>query len=92
MVKFFDKCKEVANGTKDKFVPTKNEAKDMAKSSASSSRSLSKKYFEEGAVGTETVRKNDPMTEYRRNKPMTPAKIIEHGPTAAVKEIQAIRR
>ena len=87
MGKFIDMIKEKAKGTKDKFVNTKKEAKDMAKSStSSSSRSGSKKEFEEGAAGTEIGRKEDPLVEYRRNEPMTPAKIIEHEPTAVKRD------
>lgn len=52
MVKFFDKFKEMTKEAKDKFVNTKNEAKDMAKSS-NSARSGSKRQFEEGSAGTE---------------------------------------
>ena len=86
MVKFFDKFKEMAKGTKDKFVVTKNEAKDMAKSSTRSSISGSKRDFEEGVSGTEKGRKDDPLTEYRSNEPMMPAKIMEHEPTAVKRD------
>jgi hypothetical protein len=82
MVKFFDKFKEMTKGAKDKFAVTKNEAKDMAKSSTRSSSTGSQRDFEEGVSGTEKGRKDDPLTEYRTNEPMTPAKIIEHEPTA----------
>jgi hypothetical protein len=82
MVKFFDKFKEMTKGAKDKFAVTKNEAKDMAKSSTRSSSTGSQRNFEEGVSGTEKGRKDDPLTEYRTNEPMTPAKIIEHEPTA----------
>ena len=42
---------------------------------------------EEGAAGTEIGRKDDPLTEYRENEPMTPAKIKEHEPTAVKREM-----
>jgi hypothetical protein len=87
MGKFIDMIKEKAKGTKDKFVNTKKEAKDMAKSSTSSSYSSgSRREFEEGPVGTDIGRKDDPLIEYKRNEPMTPAKIIEHEPTAVKRD------
>lgn len=86
MVKFFDKFKEMTKEAKDKFVNTKNEAKDMAKSSTRSTRSGSKRQFEEGSAGTEVEIKDDPLTEYRSNEPMTPSKIIEHEPTAVKRD------
>ncbi|MGN6614152.1 MAG: hypothetical protein ACTHKC_03835 [Candidatus Nitrosocosmicus sp.] len=86
MVKFFDKFKEMTKEAKDKFVNTKNEAKDMAKSSTNSTRSGFKRQFEEGSAGTEVGMKDDPLTEYRSNEPMTPSKIIEHEPTAVKRD------
>jgi len=43
--------------------------------------------FEEGAAGTETNRQDDPLNEYRKKEPMTPAKINEHEPTAVKREM-----
>lgn len=43
--------------------------------------------YEEGAAGTEIGRNDDPLTEYRKNEPMTPAKIKEHEPTAVKREM-----
>ncbi len=43
--------------------------------------------YEEGAPGTETKRKDDPLKEYREAEPMTPAKIKEHEPTAVKREM-----
>ena len=43
--------------------------------------------YEEGAPGTETQRKDDPLKEYREKEPMTPAKIKEHEPTAVKREM-----
>ena len=87
MGKFIDMIKEKVKGIRDKFVNTKKEAKDMAKSSTSSSSSSgSKREFEEGPAGTDLGRKDDPLIEYERNEPMTPAKIIEHEPTAVKRD------
>jgi hypothetical protein len=44
--------------------------------------------YEEGAPGTETKRKDDPLKEYRDKEPMTPAKIKEHEPTAVKREME----
>src|SRR5688500_748754 len=44
--------------------------------------------YEEGAPGTETKRKDDPLKEYREKEPMTPAKIKEHEPTAVKREVE----
>lgn len=44
------------------------------------------KTFEEGAAGTKTQRKDDPIKEYEANEPMSPAKISEHEPTAVKRE------
>ena len=43
--------------------------------------------YEEGAPGTETGRRDDPIKEYREKEPMTPAKIKEHEPTAVKREM-----
>ncbi len=43
--------------------------------------------YEEGAPGTETKRKDDPLNEYREKEAMTPAKIKEHEPTAVKREM-----
>jgi hypothetical protein len=44
--------------------------------------------YEEGAPGTETKRKDNPLNEYREKEPMTPAKIKEHEPTAVKREME----
>src|SRR5215207_9798587 len=44
--------------------------------------------YEEGAPGTETKRKDDPLKEYREKEPMTHAKIKEHEPTAVKREME----
>jgi hypothetical protein len=43
--------------------------------------------YEEGAPGTETGRREDPLTSYREKEPMTPAKIKEHEPIAVKREM-----
>ena len=43
--------------------------------------------YEEGAPGTETKRKDDPLKEYREKEAMTPAKIKEHEQTAVKREM-----
>ena len=52
----------------------------------SSSSSAEERIYEEGKSGTEIGRKDDPLTEYRENEPMTPAKIKEHEPTAVKRD------
>jgi len=42
--------------------------------------------YEEGAQGTETGRKDDPLTEYREKEAMTPSKEKEHEPTAVKRD------
>ena len=43
--------------------------------------------YEEGAAGTKSDRKKDPLKEYDEKEPMTPAKIKEHEPTAVKREM-----
>jgi hypothetical protein len=43
--------------------------------------------YEEGASGTKTKRKDDPLTEYREKEAMTPEKIKEHEPRAVKREM-----
>jgi hypothetical protein len=43
--------------------------------------------YEQGAAGTDTGIKDDPLTSYREKEPMTPAKIKEHEPTAVKREM-----
>jgi hypothetical protein len=42
--------------------------------------------FEEGAAGTKTDRKKDPLKEYDEKEAMSPAKEKEHEPTAVKRE------
>jgi hypothetical protein len=55
---------------------------------ATTSMSDQDRQYEEGAPGTETKRKDDPLKEYRDKEPMTPAKIKEHEPTAVKREME----
>jgi hypothetical protein len=41
---------------------------------------------EEGAAGTRTDRKKDPLKEYDEKEPMSPAKVKEHDPTAVSRD------
>jgi hypothetical protein len=43
--------------------------------------------YEQGAAGTDSGIKDDPLTSYREKEPMTPAKIKEHEPTAVKREM-----
>ena len=45
--------------------------------------------YEEGAPGTETKRKDNPLNEYREKEAMTTAKIKEHEPSAVKREMTA---
>ncbi len=74
--------KDKLKGVKDKVMGAGGDAKDTVTGSGSSSGA-----YEEGAPGTETGRKDDPLTSYREKEPMTPAKIKEHEPTAVQREM-----
>jgi|ERR671932_521302 hypothetical protein len=43
--------------------------------------------YEEGAAGTKSDRKRDPLKEYDEKEAMSPAKIKEHEPTAVKREM-----
>jgi hypothetical protein len=43
--------------------------------------------YEEGAAGTKSDRKKDPLKEYDEKEAMSPAKIKEHEPTAVKREM-----
>jgi|SRR5918995_1833560 hypothetical protein len=76
--------KDKLKGVKDKAVGAGEGAKDKVTGSNQDNTSTSRGTgaYEEGAPGTETGRKDDPLTSYREKEPMTPAKIKEHEPTA----------
>jgi hypothetical protein len=73
--------KDKLKGVKDKVKGAGEDAKGTV-SSRDTSTSGGTGTYEEGAPGTETGRKDDPLTSYRDKEPMTPAKIKEHEPTA----------
>jgi hypothetical protein len=72
--------KDKLKGVKDKMTGAGEDAKDTATGRDRTSGGTGA--YEEGAPGTETGRKDDPLTSYREKEPMTPAKIKEHEPTA----------
>ena len=76
--------KDKLKGVKDKVVGAGEGTKDTVTGSNQEDTSTSggTGAYEEGAPGTETGRKDDPLTSYRDKEPMTPAKIKEHEPTA----------
>jgi hypothetical protein len=85
--------KDKLKGVKDKVAGAGEDAKDTVtgrdrdednRYPSSSGRTSE---YEEGAPGTETGRKDDPLTSYREKEPMTPAKIKEHEPTAVKREM-----
>jgi hypothetical protein len=82
MGKIMKKLKGIVTGTKDRV---KDAGEVTQKKMASSSRDSG--VYEQGAAGTETAIKDDPLTEYREKEPMTPAKIKEHEPTAVKREM-----
>jgi hypothetical protein len=84
MGEIIDKVKEKAKDVKDKVVDTTKDVEGKTKDTVDSkSSSLNEeRIYEEGRPGTEIGRKDNPLTEYRENEPMTPSKIKEHEPTA----------
>ncbi|MCC2648030.1 MAG: hypothetical protein K0S67_397 [Nitrososphaeraceae archaeon] len=84
MGKLMDKVKGTVTGAKDKVKDVGETTKDKVAGSTSSENSG---IYEQGAAGTETAIKDDPLTSYRENEPMTPAKIKEHEPTAVKREM-----
>ncbi len=86
--------KDKLKGVKDKVAGAGEDAKDTVTgrdrdedNRYASSTSGRTSEYEEGAPGTETGRKDDPLTSYREKEPMTPAKIKEHEPTAVKREM-----
>ena len=84
MGKIMDKVKGTVTGAKDKVKDVGETTKDKVAGSTSPANSG---IYEQGAAGTETAIKDDPLTSYRENEPMTPAKIKEHEPTAVKREM-----
>jgi hypothetical protein len=80
-----DKVKDVGEGAKETMTGSTDETYTTKERASSSSRGTGT--YEEGAPGTDTGRKDDPLTSYRDKEPMTPAKIKEHEPTAVKREM-----
>ena len=80
--------KEGASTTKEKMTDAKDKVTSSAKEvrSDTSSSNLQDRKSEEGIAGTETGRKDDPLTQYRAKEAMTPAKEKEHEPTAVKRD------
>src|ERR671938_545133 len=78
--------KDKLKGVKDKVMGAGEDAKDTV-TGRDTSPSGGTGAYEEGAPGTESGRKDDPLTSYRDKEPMTPAKIKEHEPTAVKREM-----
>ena len=51
-----------------------------------SNNNNSDREYEEGAAGTNSNRKSDPLKEYEEKEAMTPAKVKEHEPTAVKRD------
>ena len=85
-----DKVKEKVMGAKEKVTDTTKETKDKISDTTklnANNDNQGERLFEEGGPGTQTGRKDDPLTQYREKEPMTPAKIKEHEPTAVKREM-----
>src|SRR5215212_8545991 len=78
-----DKLKDVKDKAKDTMTGGNRDEDNRYASSTSGGTGT----YEEGAPGTETGRREDPLTSYREKEPMTPAKIKEHEPTAVKREM-----
>jgi hypothetical protein len=91
MGKIMEKVKGTVTGAKDKVKDVGETTKDKVASSTgakgTSYSSRGSAAYEQGAAGTETAIKDDPLTSYRDKEPMTPAKIKEHEPTAVKREM-----
>ena len=75
----------IADKVKEKVMGAKDKVTDSNKLNADTDNH--DRTFEEGGPGTETGRKDNPLTDYREKEPMTPAKIKEHEPTAVKREM-----
>ena len=73
-----DKLKEKVKDAKDKVVSTTENVSDTVRGKA---------HEEEGVAGTGANTYKDPTREYDAEKPMSPAKIREHEPTAVNREM-----
>jgi hypothetical protein len=95
MSKVVDKVKKTVTDAKDKVMDVGDKAKDTV-TGTSNDRNTKERTsyssrgtggYEQGAAGTDTGIKDDPLTSYREKEPMTPAKIKEHEPTAVKREM-----
>ncbi|WP_148685253.1 hypothetical protein [Candidatus Nitrosocosmicus hydrocola] len=96
MGEIIDKVKEKVNDVKDAFVETTKDVADKTKDTIDSSSDLNNnqsysssggdRKYEEGGLGTDVSRTDDPLTEYRDKEPMTPAKINAGEPTAVKRD------
>ena len=90
MGEIIDKVKEKAKDVKDSVVDTAKDVAEKTKytvdSSLQTSSNSTDTEYEEGAAGTNTNRKSDPLTEYSDKEPMTPARLRVEGPTAVKRD------
>jgi hypothetical protein len=84
MGKIMEKVKGTVTGAKDKVKGVGEATKNKV---ASSTSSADGGVYEQGAAGTETSIKDDPLTSYREKEAMTPAKIKEYEPTAVKRKM-----
>jgi hypothetical protein len=86
MGEIIDKVKDKVKDVKDAMVDTTKDVTGKTKGAVGSPIQMSSssvgREYQEGAAGTNTNRKSDPLTEYSDKEPMTPAKLRVEGPTA----------
>ena len=96
MSKVVDKVKKTVTNAKDKVMDVGDKAKDTVTGTNNDKYTTKERTsyssrgtggYEQGAAGTDTGIKDDPLTSYREKEPMTPAKIKEHEPTAVKREM-----
>ena len=73
-------------GIKDKIKGKVEDVKDKVTGDSGRTADEEDSRLQEGARATDS-KKDDPLTEYRENEPMTPSKIKEHEPTAVKREM-----
>ena len=92
MGEIIDKVKDKVKDVKDAMVDTTKDVtgktKDAVGSPIKNVIKFSGREYQEGAAGTNTNRKSDPLTEYSDKEPMTPAKINEWGTNSSKKRSQ----
>jgi hypothetical protein len=83
-----DKIKEKVTDAKDKVTDVAEKGKDKVVGTTENvSDTVRGKAREEGVAGTGANTYKDPTREYDEKEPMSPAKIIEHEPTAVKREM-----